>query len=411
MTRTETHVIVGAGLAGATAAATLRNEGFEGRVILLGDESRLPYELPPLSKGYLRGEQGEDAILVRDAAFYDDHNIELQTGATAVALDLEARTVLTDRRESIDYDRLLIATGSTPRRLNIPGSDLAGIFQLRTADDADAIRDAARGAAAVVVVGGGWIGAEVAASLRQGGLPVALVGSSEVPLQAVLGREVGAIYRDLHEEHGVELHMPEDVIRFVGKDRVTGVEARGGLVIPGDLVVVGVGAAPRLDLARSAGLGVEGGIIVDEFLQAAAGVYAAGDVAAAWHPLLNRRLRLEHWDNAKRQGAAAARNMLGKQLPYDRLPYFYSDQFDLGMEYVGAPKDWDQVVVRGDATSREFIAFWLMSGFPVAAMNANIWNVNDELRAIVLARRRIPIERLADMSIPLSELGELSAAA
>jgi 3-phenylpropionate/trans-cinnamate dioxygenase ferredoxin reductase subunit len=183
------------------------------------------------------------------------------------------------------------------------------------------------------------------------------------------------------------------------------------LVIRGDLVVVGVGATPRLDLARAAGLNVDGGIIVDEFLQAAADVYAAGDVAAAWHPILNRRLRLEHWDNAKRQGAAAARNMLGKQLAYDRLPYFYSDQFDLGMEYVGAPEDWDQVVVRGDASSREFIAFWLNDGYPVAAMNANIWNVNDELRSIVLAGRRIPAARLADMAIPLSELGQLSPAA
>jgi len=411
MTRTETHVIVGAGLAGATAAATLRKEGFEGRVILVGDESRLPYELPPLSKGYLRGEQGEDAMLVRDAAFYEDQNIELQSGTTAVALDLEARTVLTDRPESIPFDRLLIATGSTPRRLQIAGSDLAGIFQLRTADDADAIRDAARRATSVVVVGGGWIGAEVAASLRQGGLPVALVGNREVPLQSVLGREVGEIYRDLHEEHGVELHMPEDVTRFLGTNHATGVETRSGRVIRGDLVVVGVGATPRLDLARAAGLKVDGGIIVDEFLQAAAGIYAAGDVAAAWHPLLNRRLRLEHWDNAKRQGAAAARNMLGRQSAYERLPYFYSDQFDLGMEYVGAPEGWDRVVLRGDATSREFIAFWLKDGYPVAAMNANIWNVNNDLRSIVLAGRRIPAARLADVAIPLSELGQLSPAA
>jgi 3-phenylpropionate/trans-cinnamate dioxygenase ferredoxin reductase component len=411
MTRTETHVIVGAGLAGATAAATLRQEDFEGRIILVGDESRLPYELPPLSKGYLRGEQDEDALLVRKAEFYEERDIEFRSGTAVVGLDLDARLILTDRGESFLFDRLLIATGSTPRRLKIPGSDLHGVFQLRTVADADAIRSAARDATAVVVVGGGWIGAEVAASLRQVGLPVALVGNTEVPLQAVLGREVGAIYRRLHEEHGVELHMPDDVVRFVGTDRVSGIETRAGQTIDGDLVIVGVGATPRLDLATAAGLKVDGGIVVNEFLQSRPGVFAAGDVAAAWHPLLKRRLRVEHWDNAKRQGAAAARNMLGQRKGYDRLPYFYSDQFDLGMEYVGVGMDWDEVVLRGNPAGREFIAFWLKDGYTVAAMNANIWDVNDDLRSILLAGHRIGAERLRNTAIPLTELAGLRAAA
>jgi 3-phenylpropionate/trans-cinnamate dioxygenase ferredoxin reductase subunit len=411
MNRSPTFVIVGAGLAGASAAATLRDEGFDGRIVLFGDEATLPYELPDLSKGYLRGEKGMEAILVRDAAHYADHDIELVTGAQVTSLDAGRRTVSIAGGDDVAYDRLLIATGSAARRMDVPGSQFDGIFTLRTATDADAIREAARTAGRAVVIGGGWIGAEVAASLRQMGLPVALIGQTEVPLQPVLGREVGAIYRDLHLERGVELHMLEEVTGFAGRHRVEGVETRSGQRIAGDLVVVGIGAVPRTDLAREAGLHVRDGILVDEFLQSVPGVFAAGDVAAAWHPVLDRRLRLEHWDNAKRQGATAARNMLGRRERYDWLPYFYSDQYDLGMEYVGNALSWDEVVFRGDPSSREFITFWLKDERPVAAMNANIWDVNDDLRAVVASGRRIPVTRLRDVDIPLAELVGVTAAA
>lgn len=409
MTTDRTFVIVGAGLAGASAAATLREEGFDGRIILFGDEAALPYERPPLSKGYLRGEEGLEALRFRDEAFYVEHSIDLRRNVRVERLDLTGRTVVTERGVRQPFDRLLLATGSASRMLGVPGAGLPGVFHLRTIDDADAIRDAAGRAERAVVVGGGWIGAEVAASLRQLGLPVALVAPSSVPLESVLGQRVGSIYRDLHAEHGVELHMGERVASFVGGAHVRGVGTQRGALIKGDLVVVGVGVVPRVVLARNAGLFVRDGVVVDERLEAARGVFAAGDIAAARHPILERRLRVEHWDNAKRQGAAAALNMLGRGVAYDRLPYFYSDQFDLGMEYVGHASAADEVVVRGDPASREFIAFWLRDERPVAAMNANVWKVNGALRALVAAKRPVDRQRLADPDIPLTDLAASAA--
>jgi 3-phenylpropionate/trans-cinnamate dioxygenase ferredoxin reductase subunit len=405
MTRKPTFAIVGAGLAGASAALQLRADGFDGRILLIGAEAGLPYERPGLSKGYLRGEEDGNALLVRDATAYADAAIELLAETRVAALDLPGRALVVDGAERIAFDRLLLSPGSTARRLQVPGAELPGIHLLRTIADADAIRAAASSAARAVVVGGGWIGAEVAASLRQLGLPVAMVAPSGVPLEAVLGPEIGAVYRDLHAEHGVELHLGQRVTGFVGDRRVSGVRTEAGPIVAGDLVVVGVGAAPETSLAADAGLIVGNGIEVDEHLESsAAGVFAAGDVAAAWHPTLERRLRVEHWDNAKRQGRAAAANMLGRRTAYDRLPYFYSDQFDLGMEYVGHADGWDEVVVRGDLAGREFIAFWLRDGRPVAAMNANVWKVNDDLRALVAAGRPIDRAALADPAIPLTEL-------
>jgi len=260
------------------------------------------------------------------------------------------------------------------------------------------------------VIGGGWIGAEVSASLRQLGLPVTMVAPGSVPLERVLGPEVGAVYRELHAQHGVELAMGQHATAIRGARAAEAVETSDGTRIEADLVVVGIGAHPRCELATDAGLRSEDGIVVDERLETSApGIFAAGDVAAAWHPLLNTRIRLEHWDNAKRQGRAAARNMLGLAEPYDRLPFFFSDQYDLGMEYVGHAPTWDRVVFRGDPARHEFVAFWLKGGRVVAGMNANVWNVNDAIAALIRSGERVAVERLVDPSVPLDDIEALIA--
>jgi 3-phenylpropionate/trans-cinnamate dioxygenase ferredoxin reductase subunit len=405
MMRAQTFVIVGAGLAGAMAAAQLRKDGFEGRITLLGEEAQRPYERPPLSKAYLRGGTQREQLDARAPSFYADNAIELWTSTRAVAIEPTASEVVIDGGRRVRYDRLLIASGASPRRLDIPGSDLAGIYYLRTVDDADAIRAAAGQARRALVIGGGWIGAEVAASLRQLGLPVALVAPGSVPLERVLGTEAGSVYLDLHAEHGVELVMHQRVTAFRGRTAVEAVETADGTRVEADLVVVGVGARPRSELAAAAGLAVGDGILVDEYLEtSAAGIFAAGDVAAACHPTFAARIRVEHWDNAKRQGRAAARNMLGKGEPYVRIPYFYSDQYDLGMEYTGFAPTWDQVVFRGDPASRAFIAFWLKDGQVLAGMNANVWQVNDAIAALVASKKHVDVERLVNPSSPLDDI-------
>lgn len=403
--RAVTFVIVGAGLAGATAAAQLRKDGFEGRVVLIGEEAERPYERPPLSKSYLRGEAPSEQLDARRPAFYADNAIELWTSTHVVAIEPRPREVVLEGGRRLRYDRLLLTTGASPRRLDIPGSDLAGIHYLRTIADADAIRDAAVSARRALVIGGGWIGAEVAASLRQLGLQVALIAPDSVPLERVLGTEVGTVYRDLHAEHGVELVMNQRVSAFHGRAAVEAVETADGTRVKGDLMVVGVGARPRTELAATAGLEVGDGILVDEHLETSTpGTFAAGDVAGAWHLLLGARVRFEHWDNAKRQGRAAARNMLGQGEPYLRIPYFYSDQFDLAMEYAGFAPRWDRVVFRGDPASRAFLAFWLREGRVVAGMNANVWRVNDAITALVASKRQVDVERLADPAVPLDDI-------
>ena len=412
MTTQETHVIVGGGLAGASAAAALRREGFDGRIVLAAAEAHLPYERPPLSKDYLRGESDVDAMLAKPAAFYDEQRIEILTSTTITGIDPGRHEVRTADGTVLPYTRLLLATGSEPRILAIPGGNLSGIHYLRTIEDADAIRSAAQTACRAVVVGGGWIGAEVAASLRGLGLDVAIVMSSTVPLEAVLGPEVGAVYSDLHLAHGVSLHPGGRVASFVGTTRVEGVRTVDGEVIAGDLVVVGIGAAPRVSRALDAGLLVDDGVVVDEYLQTSdPAIFAAGDIASAWNPMLGERIRVEHWDSAKRQGAAAARNMLGQAVPYTALPYFYSDQYDFGMEYVGHAREWDSVVFRGDPASREFIAFWLQGGLVKAAMNANVSDVNKRLRALIEAGQPVAARLLADPDMPLEELVEVPGAA
>lgn len=403
-------VIIGASLAGANAAAQLRKDGFEGRIVLVGEEPDRPYERPPLSKDYLRGETERAKLDVHGPDFYAENAIELRLGTRAVALEPAGREVVLEGGERLRYERLLLATGAAPRRLEAPGAGLAGIHYLRTVGDADAIRAALAVAHRVVVIGGGWIGAEVAASARQLGLPVALVADGAVPLERVLGAEIGAVYRDLHAEHGVDLVLNQRAVAFHGRTVVEAVETADGTRIEGDLVVVGVGALPRTELAASAGLEVGDGVLVNEHLESSRpGIFAAGDVAAAWHPLYETRIRVEHWDNARRQGRAAARNMLGHAEPYARVPYFYSDQYDLSMEYAGYAPAWDRVVVRGDPARREFLAFWLRDGRVVAGMSANIHRMSTPISALVASGRQVAVDRLVDPAVPLDDLEALLA--
>jgi 3-phenylpropionate/trans-cinnamate dioxygenase ferredoxin reductase subunit len=406
MLTSPTFVIVGAGLAGAKAAETLRAEGFDGRLLLVGQEGERPYERPPLSKAYLRGEADRDSLYVHDEGFYAAHDIELRTSTPVRSIDPAGRRLELASGERIGYDRLLLASGAAPRRLAVPGVDLDGVHYLRSRSDADALVAAAARAEHVVVIGTGWIGSEAAASLRQLGRQVTLVGPDTAPLARVLGPEVAGVYRDLHASHGVRLALGTRVAGFRGHGRVEAVVTDHGDTIEGDLVLVGAGAVPRTGLAEAAGLPVRNGVLVNEQLEAvgAAGVYAAGDVAAAWHPGYQTYLRVEHWANALNQGPVAARNMLGIPTAYARLPYFYSDQYDLSMEYSGLADTWDEVVVRGDPAAHAFIAFCLKDQRVVAGMNAGVWDVVEPIQALIRSRRPIEPARLADPDIPLDQV-------
>lgn len=403
----QTFVIVGASLTGAKAAEGMRTEGFDGRLVLIGEEAVRPYERPPLSKGYLRGEEGRDKVYVHDEDFYTEHDIELLTGTRVTGVDSENSQVMLDSGDSISYDKVLFATGAEARHLRIDGADLDGIRYLRSVQDSDGLRAAIEAATGVVVVGAGWIGSEVAASARQMGRDVALVEMAAVPLERVLGAEMGAFFADLHAAHGVALHMGTGVESFVGDDAVEGIRTSDGDVIEGDLVVVGVGVAPRVALAEQAGLDIDNGILVDQHLQSSlSGVFAAGDVANAFHPLYGTHLRVEHWSNALNQGEAAGRSMAGADIVYDRVPYFFSDQYDMGMEYSGFATDWDEVVTRGDPAGGEFIAFWLKDGVVQAGMNVNVWDVAEPIGALARSQQQVDTNRLSDPEIPLDEVIE-----
>jgi len=413
MTTTKpTFVIVGASLAGAKAAETLRSEGFDGRILLLGDEPVRPYERPPMSKEYLRGEKGFEAAAVHDAGFYASKGIELRTSTTVTAIDPVASTVQLASGESIVYERLLLATGAAPRRLLVPGADLAGVLYLRNVADADALRHAITAGGPVVVVGAGWVGTEVAASARQMGCDVALVETASVPLERVLGPEVGAVYRVFHAGHGVQLHFGVGVESLRGTASVEEVRLSDGTALPAATVVVGIGAVPRTELAQAAGLALGNGVLADEHLASSAPhIYVAGDLADAFHPLYGVHVHLEHWSAALNQGPAAAKGMMGTPTVYDKTPYFYSDQYDLGMEYRGWAPSFDQVVFRGDPASGVFLAFWLESGRVLAAMNANIWDAGEALEALVRERPEVDPARLGDPDVELSALGGFGAAA
>jgi len=405
MTSDQTHVIVGASLAGAKAAETLRDEGFDGRVVLVGAEEERPYERPPLSKDYLRGEVGRDKVYVHDEGFYAEHDIELRLGRTALSLDTANTRLELDDGEQLSYDRLLLATGAEPRPLSVPGAEFDRVFYLRSVRDSDALRERLGRGGAVVVVGAGWIGAEVAASARQRGLDVTVVEPASVPLERVLGKEIGAIYRDIHTDHGVEMMMGAGVEAFEGDGAVERVRTSNGRVVDCDFVVVGVGVQPRTALAAEAGLAIRNGVLVDEWLRATApGVFAAGDVANAQHPFYGEPIRVEHWANALNQAPAAARNMLGQSTSYDRLPYFFSDQYDVGMEYSGLARGCDRVVVRGDPAEREFVVFWMFEDRVMAGMNVNVWDVTDPIRRLIAERIAVDDRQLADTDLPLDQL-------
>jgi 3-phenylpropionate/trans-cinnamate dioxygenase ferredoxin reductase subunit len=393
----ETHVIVGAGLAGAKAAETLRDEGFDGRVVLIGAEPERPYERPPLSKDYLRGEAEREAAFVHPAAFYDERDIELRTETVVDALDLGTRELALAGGERLGFTKLLLATGAEPRRL--PGAE--GVQYLRDFRDSDALKAVLDKGGRMAVIGAGWIGCEVAASARQKGLEVTLIEQASTPLEGVLGRELGEIYAAIHRDHGVEV-LTGATVEAIESSRVV---LAGGRAVDCDHVVIGVGVAPRTALAEAAGLAVDNGIVVDERLRTSAdGVFAAGDVANAAHPLLGARLRVEHWHNALEQGPAAARSMLGTGAPYDRIPYFFSDQYDVGMEYAGYATEWDEVVFRGDVDGREFIAFWVKDGRVLAGMNVNVWDVTDDIQALIRAGAPVDPARLRDPDADLASL-------
>jgi 3-phenylpropionate/trans-cinnamate dioxygenase ferredoxin reductase subunit len=403
-----TFVIVGASLAGAKAAETLREEGFDGRVVLIGAEAQRPYERPPLSKDYLRGE-AEGKPYVHDEGFYAEHEIELRLSTPVERIDPGASEISLAGGETLGFDRLLLATGARPRRIPLPGADLDGVLTLRTLEDSEAIRARIDAGGRLVTIGAGWIGAEVAASARQRGCDVTILEMAQLPLERVLGAELGAIYRDIHTDHGVRFIGGAAVEAIEGDGSVAAVRLAGDRRIEADFVVVGVGVEPRAELAEAAGIPTDNGILVDEHLQTGApGIFAAGDVANAQHPFYGARIRVEHWDNALNQGPAAARSMLGRATPYDRIPYFYSDQYDVGMEYAGHAAAWDEVVFRGDPGSREFVAFWLEDSRVVAGMNVNVWDVNEHIQALIRARRPVDRGRLTDPGVPLPDL--LSAA-
>jgi 3-phenylpropionate/trans-cinnamate dioxygenase ferredoxin reductase component len=405
MTIDQTFVIVGASLAGAKAAEKLRQEGFDGRVVLVGAEDERPYERPPLSKDYLRGEVGREKVYVHDEAFYAEHDIELRLGRTAESLDASGRELELDDGERLRYDRLLLATGAEPRCLSIPGAELDGVLYLRSVQDSDGLRARLDRGGAVVVVGAGWIGAEVAASARQRGLEVTVLDQLGVPLERVLGEEVGAIYRDIHIDHGVHMQLGTGVEAFEGDKTVERVRTSDGRELECDFVVVGIGVQPRTALAARAGLAVDNGVLVDEHLQTSVpGVFAAGDVANAQHPFYGDRIRIEHWANALNQGPAAARNMLGRSAAYERLPYFFSDQYEVGMEYSGFARASDRVLLRGDPAAREFIAFWVSEDRVVAGMNVNVWDVTEAIQRLIRERVEVDERRLADPDVPLEEL-------
>jgi 3-phenylpropionate/trans-cinnamate dioxygenase ferredoxin reductase component len=401
----DTFVIVGAALAGAKAAETLREEGFDGSVVLLGAEPHRPYERPPLSKDYLRGEAERDAAFVHEEGFYAEKDIDLRTSSPVESVDADAREVQLESGERIGYSKLLLAPGAEPRVLPLPGADLDGVHYLRTFEDSDALRAAIEKGGHAVVIGAGWIGSEVGASARTKGMDVTLIEQLSVPLERVIGPEVGEIYAAIHRDHGTEVLGGTGVEAIEGDGRAERVRLKGGKTVDADLVVVGVGVAPRTKLAQVAGLATDNGILADERLATAAGdIFVAGDAANAYHPFYEQRVRVEHWHNALEQGPAAARNMLGKGDPYDRIPYFFSDQYDVGMEYAGHATSYDEVVFRGDVDGREFIAFWLQGGRVLAGMNVNVWDVTDDIQALIRSRAEVDAGSLRDPEVSLGDL-------
>jgi len=409
----EPLVIAGAGLAGARAAEAVRAAGFEGRVVLVGQETDAPYIRPPLSKEFLTGAAERDSVDVHPLGWYAENGIERVAGHRAAVLDRGAHRLTLDDGRSLRYSRLLLATGASPRPFPGPGASLTGVHYLRTVDDATRLRARlAVGARRVVVIGSGWIGLEVAAAARSYANDVIVLGRGPVPLEQAIGPDLGTMFAELHRDHGVHVGNNTEVTELVGEvghgeRRVTGVLLSDRTLVRADVVVVGIGATPNTELALGSGLAVDNGITVSATFQTAdPDVFAVGDVANVFHPRLGAGLRVEHWANAENAGAAAGRALLGDRTPYDAIPYFYTDQFDLGMEYSGfGDLAGDaRLVFRGDRAGRRFIAFWLVDDVVVAGMNVNVWDVNDTVQRFIRSRQRVDPERLIDESIDLNDL-------
>ena len=399
------YVIVGASLAGATAAVTLRQEGADGTITLIGAEKNPPYERPPLSKAYLRGETPFENALVRPPAFYAEEGIETIFGCRALRIDASGRVVELDDGRRVPFDRLLIATGGRNRRFSVAGADLDGIYSLRTVQDADRIRMETTAGRRVVVVGMGFIGSEVAASLRQKDLDVVAIEPSKTPLARVLGEDVGQCLADLHRAHGVRTVFEDTVVAFEGTSRVERVLTKGGRRLDCDFVVVGIGIDPVVDVLDGSGIHVDNGVLVDEYCQTnVSGIYAAGDVANHYHPLFKRRIRVEHWQNAIKQGTAAARNMLGRHVAYDEVHWFWSDQYDANLQYAGFHSAWEQLVVRGRLGSDGFLACYVNEGRIDAAVALNRAKDLRRVMPLIKARRPIDLEQLRDESVDLRSL-------
>ena len=408
MTSDTTHLIIGASLAGAKAAETLRGEGFDGPLVMVGAEHERPYERPPLSKDYLLGKADRETVYVHPEHWYAEHQVNLRLGVTATAIDPGAHEVALADGSRIGYAKLLLATGSSPRHLSVPGADLDGVLYLRDLGDCDRIKAAFQSSSRVAVIGAGWIGLEAAAAARAAGVTVTVLEMAELPLLRVLGRQVAQVFATLHRDHGVDLRCGVQVAEITGSNgQADGVLLADGSRIDADVVIAGVGITPNTQLAAAAGLDVSNGIRVDAQLRSSdPDIYAAGDVASAFHPRLGQHIRVEHWANALHQPQAAARAMLGQDVAYDRVPYFFTDQYDLGMEYSGyvEPDGYDEVVFRGDTGGREFIAFWLSGGKVLAGMNVNVWDVNEAIQGLVRDGRPVNKDALQDPDRPLESL-------
>ena len=399
------HVILGASLAGATAAITLREEGADGDVILIGAEPQPPYERPPLSKAYLRGEVPFDNALVRPPAFYAEHGIQTMFGTRARRIDPSARVVELEDHRRVSFDALLIATGGRNRAVSIPGADLDGIYGLRTVQDADRIRAEMTAGRRAVVVGMGFIGSEVAASLRQTGLDVVVIDPSKTPLFRVLGEDVGQTIATLHRDHGVRMIFEDTVAAFEGTRRVGCVVTKAGLRLECDFAVVGIGIEPAVEALADSGILVDNGVVVDEYCQTnVSGIYAAGDVANHYHPVFDRRIRVEHWQNAIKQGAAAARNMLGNHVAYDEVHWFWSDQYDANLQYAGFHMKWEQLVVRGRLDSGSYLACYVNGGRIDAAVGLNRGKDVRRVMPLIRSRRAVDLEQLRDEGVDLRSL-------
>jgi 3-phenylpropionate/trans-cinnamate dioxygenase ferredoxin reductase subunit len=393
-------VIVGASLGGAKAAEGARSQGWTRPIRLVGAEPHMPYERPPISKDVLIGRNAPLTASVHDTGYYVDNDIDLLLGGTASRIDLTERTVELNGERKLHFAKLILATGSSPRRLSLTNAELPEVFYLRTLDDSLALRDRLLPGSRLAVIGASWIGTEVASSARQRGTDVTMIDPLSTPLERVLGPEVGRFFAELHRSHGVDMRMEVGVDAIEGSDHVTGVRLSDGTVISADTVVVGIGVIPNIELARDAGLSVEGGVLVDSGLVTShPDVYAVGDVAEAEHPTFAGRIRVEHWANALNQGLAAGSNAAGAKVIFDRIPYFYSDQYDMGMEYSGWPVPWDDVAFRGEPDEGKFVAFYLKDGRVVGGANINVWDVNEHVQELIRAGGPADLDVLTDPGV------------